>query len=60
MLTSELIGSFIAPIAESIPHTYRIRIQYDKIMDLYININQPGNEDRLTKELDKYDQERST
>jgi len=56
MLISKPIESFISVPAASIPHEYRI--QYDEIMNLYLDINLPGNDYKLSQLLDEYEQDR--
>ena len=54
MLISKPIETFIASPAASIPNEFRM--QYDEIMDLLLDINQPGNEEILSQLLDRYEQ----
>lgn len=45
-----LVGAMVAVI----PNRYRDK--YDEIMDLYLDSNQPGNEERLNRILEEYSQ----
>ena len=53
MMTSGYIADFVAPLASSLPHKYSG--QYNEIMDLYLAINQPGNEEKLCVLLESYE-----
>jgi hypothetical protein len=55
MMMEGPVADFIAPIAASVPHENFGR--YNEIMDLYLDLNRPGNEEKLGLLLDAYEQD---
>ncbi len=55
LMMEGFVADFIAPMATSIPHEYFS--QYEELIDLYMAINEPGNEEKLNLLLDTYERE---
>ena len=53
-LTVEPMENLVGSMVAVIPNRYRDR--YDEIMDLYLDSNKPGNEERLNRILEEYSQ----
>lgn len=53
-LTVEPMETLVGSMVAVIPNRYRDR--YDEIMDLYLDSNKPGNEERLNRILEEYSQ----
>jgi hypothetical protein len=55
MMMEGPVADFIAPIAASVPHENFGR--YNEIMDLYLDLNRSGNEEKLSLLLDAYERD---
>ncbi len=53
-LTVEPMENLVGSMVAVIPNWYRDR--YDEIMDLYLDSNRPGNDERLNRILEEYSQ----
>ncbi len=53
-LTVEPMENLVGSMVAVIPNRYRDR--YDEIMDLYLDSNRPGNDERLNRILEEYSQ----